>query len=296
VDSNAKKLNRKSAKNLHTNTAKLLFLCKHARPDIQTAVAFLTTRVKAPDVDDEKKLHRVLKYLRSTVNMPLVLEADGTHVIKWWADASFAVHPDMKSHTGGIGSLGKGAVVSLSAKQKLNSTSSTEGELIGASDMMPKVLWTRYFLNAQGYSVEDNILHQDNMSSIKLERNGRASSGKRTRHIHIRYFFIKDRIDGKELRVAYCPTEEMTADFFTKPLQGVLFKKFRDRIMNVDPGTDWSMDHRSVLEPISDDQVSATVNNLTAVHTDERKSAWRLVERAGRRSDRKRPTKGSYLN
>jgi KUP system potassium uptake protein len=257
-------------------------------------LAFLTTRVKGPDTDDEKKLHRVIKYLRSTLHMPLVLEADGTHVIKWWADASFAVYPDMKSHTGGLGSLGKGAVMSVSSKQKLNSTSSTEGELISASDLMPKVIWTRYFLDAQGYSVEDNILNQDNMSSIKLEQNGQASSGKRTRHIHIRYFFVKDRIDGKELRVAYCPTEEMIADFFTKPLQGVLFRKFRDQIMNVDPETDWSQDHRSVLDSDPEresESLTATANVTTTSNWCNQESTWHVVGKAGRRTSSRRANK-----
>jgi hypothetical protein len=67
----------------HHYTAKLLFLCKRARPDIQLAVAFLTTRVKAPDTDDYKKLGRVMKYLRATKDMPLTLEADDTQIIKW---------------------------------------------------------------------------------------------------------------------------------------------------------------------------------------------------------------------
>jgi hypothetical protein len=94
----------------HHNTAKLLFLCKRARPDIQTVVAFLCTRVKNPDEDDYKKLTRVMRYLRLTTTMPLTLEADGTNVVKWWAGASYAVHPDMKSHTGGAMTLGSGVI------------------------------------------------------------------------------------------------------------------------------------------------------------------------------------------
>ena len=89
----------------HHNVAKLLFLCKRARPDIQTAVAFLCTRVKEPDVDDYKKLSRVMKYLRATGNMALTIQADNMHVVKWWVDASFAVHRDLKSHTGGMMTL-----------------------------------------------------------------------------------------------------------------------------------------------------------------------------------------------
>ena len=96
----------------------------------------------------------------------------------------------------------------------------------------------------------DNVVHQDNQSAILLERNGRASSGRRTRHIDIRYFFASDRIAQGELRVEYCPTGDMVADFFTKPLQGSLFKKFRALILNLPEGAHSleAPDHRSVLE------------------------------------------------
>jgi hypothetical protein len=96
---------------------------------------------------------------------------------------------------------------------------------------MPQILWTRCFLEAQGYGTKESIVYQDNQSSILLERNGRASSSKRTRHVNIRYFFVTYRIAAKDIAVEYCPTGDMLADFFTKPLQGVLFKKFRDQKM-----------------------------------------------------------------
>jgi hypothetical protein len=159
----------------HHHVAKLLFLCKRARPDIQTAVAFLCTRVKGPDTDDYKKLTRVVRYIRGTLEMPLALEANNMHIVKWWVDASFVVHPDMKSHTGGIMSLGKGAVYGSSTRQKLNTGSSTEAELVGVNDVMAQVLWTRYFLEAQDYGVKDSIVYQDNQSSILLEKHGQAS-------------------------------------------------------------------------------------------------------------------------
>ena len=100
-------LDKEQADMFHHNVAKLLFLNKRACPEIQTAVAFLCTRVKGPDTDDYKKLARVMKYLRSTIHMPLTLEADNMQIIKWWIDASFAVHSNMKSHTGGAMTLGK---------------------------------------------------------------------------------------------------------------------------------------------------------------------------------------------
>jgi hypothetical protein len=92
VNKNAEPLDKSMSENFHTLTAKLLFLSKRARPDLQQAIGFLTTRVKKPDIDDWKKLKRVIQYLRGTQDLNLTLEADSTHVVKWWVDAAFAVH------------------------------------------------------------------------------------------------------------------------------------------------------------------------------------------------------------
>ena len=163
--------------------------------------------------------------------MSLTLEADDLRVVKWWVDGSFAVHPDMKSHTGATMTLGKGSPYSTSTRQKLNTKSSTESELVAVDDVMPQALWTSYFLEAQGYDIE-SLIYQDNQSAILLEKNGRRSSGKRTRHVNIRYFFVTDRVKAGEVSIKYCPTGEMRGDFFTKPLQGTAFRKFRELVMN----------------------------------------------------------------
>ena len=249
VNPTPKPLPEDTAVLFHHNVAKLLFLCKRARPDLQTAVAFLSTRVKSPDDDDYKKLARVMRYLRATAHLPLTLEADNLQVIKWWIDGAFATHPDMQSHTGGMLSLGKGAIYGASTRQKLNTRSSTEAELVGVDDCMPQILWTRYFLEAQGYQVKDSVVYQDNQSAMLLANNGRASSSKRTRHMNIRYFFFTDRIHAGDLRVEYCPTDDMIADFFTKPLQGGKFVRFRDQILNVqsEPDITTISAQRSVL-------------------------------------------------
>ena len=88
-------------------------------------------------------------------------------------------------------------------------------------------------LEAQGYKIDDNVVKQDNMSSMLLENNGRGSSSKRTKHMEVRYFFITDRINAKQVRVEYCPTDQMVADYFTKPLQGSLFRRLRSIILNL---------------------------------------------------------------
>jgi hypothetical protein len=129
--------------------------------------------------------------------------------------------------------MGRGFPINSSTKQKLNTQSSTESELVAVDNMMPIVLWTRYFLMAQGYGVTENLLLQDNKSSMLLERYGKASSGKCTWHINIRYFFITDRVNMKEVEIKWCPTKDMVADFMTKPLQGSHFRRLHDLIMGM---------------------------------------------------------------
>ena len=135
--------------------------------------------------------------------------------------------------------------MSTSKKQRLNTKSSTEAELVAVDDMMAQIIWTRNFLLEQGFDLKGNIVYQDNQSAILLEKNGTASSSKRTRHINIRFFFVKDRVDAGELSIEYCPTDKMVADFFTKPLQGEKFLSFRRIIMNEPPSQ--PTDQRSVL-------------------------------------------------
>jgi hypothetical protein len=178
-----------------------------------------------------EKLKRVLQYLTGTLDEFLMLGADDLSEMKTWVDASYAVHKDMKSHTGGVVSFGRGAVMSKSSKQKLNTKSSTEAELVGASDYLTYPIWAKNFLAAQGYELKENVFYQDNQSTIRFEKNGRKSCGPNSRHIDIRYFFIKDRLELGDIDVQYCPTAQMLADFFTKPLQGNFFRMFRAVIM-----------------------------------------------------------------
>ena len=136
----------------------------------------------------------MMKFLKGTQEDVLTLQADGTGMLNWHWDASFALHPDFKSHTRGSLTLGKGSIVSASTKQKLNARSSTEAELAAVDDGMGPVLWVRLFLEAQGFLIDGNVVCQDNRSAILLEKNGKASSSKRTRHINMQHFFVTDQV------------------------------------------------------------------------------------------------------
>ena len=232
----SKKLDEKEREIFHTTVAKALFISKRARPDIQPIVSVLCTRVKKPGKNDWNKLVKMMKWLNCTQQDKLTLSADkGLHTIEWYVDASFAVHPDYKSHTGAsqVFKGGKGAIQNISVKQKLNTASSTTSELAAVDQVLPLTLWTPLFLEAQGYKVRENHVYQDNKSAILLEKNGKRSSGKRTRALNIRYFMCTDQVDRGNMSIGYCPTDNMLGDYMTKGLQGIKFSTFRKRIMGM---------------------------------------------------------------
>ena len=225
------KLDKEMREDFHTFSAKGLFAAKRGRPDTGTAISVLTTRVRSPSADDWNKLVRYMQYVKRTRNDILTLSADNLHVLKWYVDASFAVHPDFKSHTGGVMTMGEGATQAISIKQKMNTRSSCHSELVATDDVITKILWSKLFMEAQGYRIIANILYQDNKSTILLLNNGKESAGKRSRALNIRYFFANDQIEKKNMEVRYCPTKEMWADPMTKPLQGADFKNMADLLM-----------------------------------------------------------------
>ena len=207
----------------HHTMAQLLFLSIRVRRDIQTAVSFLTTRITSPDEDDWVKLQNIIQYLFGTCYLKLTLYVNSLGIVRWWIDASHLTHWDCRGHIGTLMYLGHGAIISSSKKQKLNTKSSMGSELIGAHDGLDTVLWCKYFMEAQGYPIDENVIYQDNKSALLIKQNGKASNSKRTEHIKAPYFMIKDNVDRGEISTKYCPTEHMWEDVFTKPRQGKEF-------------------------------------------------------------------------
>ena len=181
------------AVNFHSVTGLLLFISRRCRLDIQTAVRFLTTRVSCPTVEDWSKLQRVLQYLRGTMDFSFFIGAHNIRKMKSWVDESYVVHLDNKSHTEGCISFGWGVSATKCQKEKLNTMSSTEGEIVGVSDFMPNMIWVSMFLQAQGFTLDENILFQDNESAMKIVLNEKRSCSAKTKHMNHRYFWINGR-------------------------------------------------------------------------------------------------------
>ncbi len=193
VQEDGRKLSKELAEIFHHTVYQLLFAANRARRDIQMAVSYLTTWVKAPDQDDWGKLVRVLKYLNGTQCMKLILSADEMKfTVHWYVNGSHQVHKDCRGKIWCLMMMGKGAGISSLNVMKCNTRSSSETELISIHDKLPDIIWIRYFVEGQGYDIDEYMIFQDNMSSLSLEKNGRVSSSKWTNHIKVKYFLIKD--------------------------------------------------------------------------------------------------------
>ena len=112
TDPNSSNLSKDKSEIFHQFVARVLWGALRVRPDLLTALSHLTARVREPDEDDWKKLARMLAYLEQTIDLKLQLTIEDVSIIKWWVNASFATQKDMRSQTGDIMSLGKGAVYS----------------------------------------------------------------------------------------------------------------------------------------------------------------------------------------
>ena len=194
-----------------------------SKGEVQQEVQQVELASLLPTASDEEKKH-VSKHFQAH-------DADDSKDLMWYIDCAFGVHSDYRSHTGGGLTMGKGFAVTVSKAHRLNVQSSTEGEIVSVDDCLSLVLWSREFMIAQGYGCNRNIILQDNKSSVLMEINGKASSGKRTRHMNIRFFNITDRVEKGEAEIMWVPREDMVADYLTKALQGAEFRCFRDLIM-----------------------------------------------------------------
>ena len=114
--------------------------------------------------------------------MKQYLSAESLSHIHWYVDTSYGVHWDSKGHTGTMMTMGRKALINISKKHKLNVGSSTVSELDSIADVLGIMMWSKYFMESQGYLIKNNVLYQDNKSTILLEKNGRMSAGKASKH------------------------------------------------------------------------------------------------------------------
>ena len=131
--------------------------------------------------------------------MNMYLHDDYLNLIFWWVDASYGTHWEFDSNIGEVMLMGSGEIMSFSRKKKLNTGSSKEAELVGVADALGLMMWEKYFMEAQGYNNDSNILLQDNHSTIMIANNGKSLARNNCKHIKNRDFLIIDKIHQEDL-------------------------------------------------------------------------------------------------
>ena len=234
VNKNAELVSKDKADKYHEVSAKSLWVSQRGRPDLQLATGFHCARIRDTNIEDFAKLRWMMGYLWFTRYLPLIVAIDEDGNVCMHVDGAHAVHVDGKGHSGLFVTMGRGAMINASKKLGVNTISSTETEIVSDGERFPKCAWFRYFRLAQGDDPKGDLLFQDNTSCITLHKNHPFRTGKGSKHTNIRCFFVADKIEQKEVKMIYCPTEKMIADYSTKPTQGSLFVCQRNTTLGID--------------------------------------------------------------
>ena len=166
----------------------------------------------------------------------LALKFHSTEGVKLYAtvDASYACHPDFKSHSGCTLHIGRlsGTFQALSKKQTVTADSSTVAEFIATHTVAKEIMWARSFLHSLGFpQCEPTILYEDNMSTISMIHN--HTNGNRTKHIEVRYNLIREQVSNRVIAVHHLSTADMTSDILTKSLSPTPFQHLRSLILGM---------------------------------------------------------------
>ena len=209
----------------------LMYLARLTRPDILLPVTYLASRAHCPNKDDYKKLGRIIRYLKGTVNEGTYIQCKDIRLY-CHCDASYGIHSDGRSHTGFILSLGgsHSYLHARSLKQKVTALSSTDAEIIAVSDAMKQIVWiTNLMREIDIASAKPSIMYQDNRSSIWMITE--PTRYRRSKHILIKIAYIKEKYTEGLVEYEYLMTGKMTSDMLTKPLQGLAFQKHKRSLM-----------------------------------------------------------------
>jgi len=185
-----------------------------------------------------KVVKRVLRYLRGTINHGLVLGASegklNDLILEAYVDANWGQdNVDRKSESGYVMRLCSSAISWKAEKQATVAQSTTESELVSANSGAREVVSLRRILKDLGVpQVLPTTMHEDNQGCIALMHND--IKNKRTKHIDIKYFWVREQVELGEITMVYCPTEDMLADIMTKPLTAKTFEELRSRLRIVD--------------------------------------------------------------
>jgi transposase InsO family protein len=194
----------------------LNYLSTRTRPDISYSVSFLATFLQKPTEQSFSLAKRVLRYLKGTKDWKLTYKREDESKLISFSDASYAEEKGRKSRTGFVFLQGSGAVSWLSKKQEVVASSSTEAEYIALSRTAKEGKWLNILAQELGVSNVPITIFEDNQSAIKLAENHILND--RSKHIDVRYHFIREEVEKNNFIIQHIPTNFQTADILTKSL------------------------------------------------------------------------------
>ena len=204
------------------------------RPDISYAVSVLSKHLKNPTQNHWQAAKRVLRYLKGTKDYGLTYDAPSSdiNVLTGYCDASYASTSDARSISGNCFLLNMAAVLWSASAQKIVATSTAESEYYSLGTACQDAIFLRELLSTVDLQQEHpTLIYEDNTACLAIASNPITS--KKARHIKVKYHFVRQLIEDKEIEVKYKPTDDMLADLFTKPLDSEKHSKFTCLIMNI---------------------------------------------------------------
>ena len=197
----------------------LLYLSVNTRPDIAASVALLAQKTQTPSCEDWNEVKRLIRYLKGTLTLQLRLSTqDKDASLIGYVDADWGENRvDRKSHSGYAFFINGGLISWCCRKQSCVSLSTAEAEYIAICEAAKEIKYIYNLLNEMSISVCKPItIMEDNQSCIKMINNEKFNA--RSKHIDIRYHFVKDLCNSKFIKLEYCSSENNISDILTKPL------------------------------------------------------------------------------
>jgi hypothetical protein len=210
---------------------KLFYVSNNTRPDLCTAVSLVSSYVSKPTAAHMAAVKRILRYCQGTITHGIQLggENNALPLLIGYSDADWAGDIDTRrSRTGYTFHIGSGCITWQSKKQATVALSTAEAEYMSLSSATQELKWLRGLLAELGFPQEITEMKQDNKSCIQITQGNH--SHQRSKHIDIRHHFIKDEINLENMKMTWCPTNDMIADIMTKPLPRPRFIELRDKL------------------------------------------------------------------
>ena len=213
------------------STLQKIAYAREGRPDIDFTVSYLQTKQNSPTKQDWEDLAHLLGYLKKFPER-IIKYSPKDMQLRGFADASYNITTDARSHYGYIVTLGNCLVASKGGRIKTVVRSSTEAEISAVNELISDILWCRDILEDLGYPQQKINMYEDNKSCITMLQQEPRNFHTKSRHVRVKWAFFREEYEKQTVKLRYCPTEKMVADLLTKPLGGKAHTLHSDRIFN----------------------------------------------------------------